>query len=603
MADNLPVKQKIGEEEIKKANEVLHKYWEGKKQLETKIVENEEFWKLRHWESTNKKVPATGWLWNALVAKHADMMDAYPEPSFLARALDDEEEAKRLSSIVPVIFDQNNFRDIFSDCAFYKLKQGASCFGVFWDPKKFGGFGDIAIKEIDLLNIFWQPGISDIQQSRHLFHVELIDNELLEMRYPQLEGKLDGASVMTTKYLYDDNIDTSDKSSVVDWYYHTEYDGHRVLHYCKFVNNEVLFASENEPKRYPNGFYNHGMYPFVIDPLYKIKGSICGYSLVDIAKDTQVQIDLLSDAMIKNARHAAKNRYFVREDGDVNEEEFANLDNDFVHTTTGLGEESIRKIETHSISGNYISILDNKINEMKEVLGNHDVSNGIPQGGATAASAIAALQESSGKGSRDIISTTYSSFKKITTLVIEYIRQFYNTERQFRIVGADGKPEYLKYKNSGLVPQKQPDVMGVKTGMRLPCFDIEVSAEKANSYNKLSQNELALQFYGLGFFDPQNSDKAMACLSVMDFATKNKMLDIIKKNGSMYDKLMQFATLAFELAAKYEPRTAARLQSAIAQMGIATSSIAGDFNFKPNTAESPAMTKARARAAEATQPR
>ena len=42
-------------------------------------------------------------------------------------------------------------------------------------------------------------------------------------------------------------------------------------------------------------------------------------------------------------------------------------------------------------------------------------------------------------------------------------------------------------------PQQQPSILGVELGLRLPCFDIEVSAQKASSYSKMEQNELAIK--------------------------------------------------------------------------------------------------------------
>jgi hypothetical protein len=147
---DIPVKLPIGEAEIRKATDILQKYKTGKKQLEDKIIENEQFWKLRHWESAEgekKKIRSTAWLWNAVMSKLADMNDAYPEPSFLARAQDDEAEAEKLTSIVPVILEMNNYRETYNICCEDKLKNGASCTGVFWDKNKHGGLGDISIKE------------------------------------------------------------------------------------------------------------------------------------------------------------------------------------------------------------------------------------------------------------------------------------------------------------------------------------------------------------------------------------------------------------------------------------------------------------------------
>ncbi len=568
---NLPIKQPVGEAEVRNAVDILRKYKEGKQQLEDKIIENEQFWKLRHWESAEgekKKTRATAWLWNAIMSKLADMNDAYPEPTFLARAKDDEEEAKKLSSIIPVILDMNNYRETYNSCCEYKLKNGASCTGVFWDKNKHGGMGDIAIKEIDLLNLFWQPGITDIQASRHIFHVELVDNELLEQMYPQLKDKLSNPSVTVSKYLYDDKIEINDKSSVVDWYYHTYHENKKVLHFCKFVNDTVLFATENEPDKYPDGWYHHGMYPFVIDPLYLVKGSIVGYGITDIGKDTQIQIDLLNDAIVRNARLAAKPRFFCREDGQINEEEFCDTDKDIVHVTGNLGEDSIRQFRIDSISGNYISILQNKIDELKETTGNIDVHNGAASGGVTAASAITALQQAAGKTSRSIIDGTYNSFRRITNLVVELVRQFYDIQRQFRITGENGKSEYISYMNTKIKPQHQGTMFGQDMGYRLPCFDIEISAERANPYNRLSQNELVLQFFNLGFFNPQMVDQAVACLSLMDFDTKDKTIEIIKQNGTMYDNLIMFSQLAYTLAMKYEPQIAQKLYGKLQQMGM-----------------------------------
>lgn len=568
---DIPVKLPIGEAEIRKATDILQKYKTGKKQLEDKIIENEQFWKLRHWESAEgekKKIRSTAWLWNAVMSKLADMNDAYPEPSFLARAQDDEAEAEKLTSIVPVILEMNNYRETYNICCEDKLKNGASCTGVFWDKNKNGGLGDISIKEIDLLNLFWQPGITDIQASRHVFHVELVDNELLEQIYPQLKDKLGTPSINISKYRYDDTIDINDKSSVVDWYYHSYKNGKKILHFCKFVNDTVLFATENEPEKYPEGWYQHGMFPFVIDPLYLIKGSLVGYGITDIGKDTQIQIDLLNDAIVKNARLASKKRFFFREDGKINKDDFLDMEKDLISVKGELGEDSIREFRVDSLSGNYINVLKSKIDEIKEITGNIDVHNGAASGGVTAASAITALQQAAGKTSRSIIDGTYASFKKITNLVVELIRQFYDVQRQFRITGKNGQNEYVSYQNTNIKPQNQGTIFGVDMGYRLPCFDIEISAERANPYNRLSQNELALQFFNLGFFNPQMTDQAISCLTVMDFDTKDKILELIKKNGTMYDKLMMFGQLAYTLAMKYEPQTAMQLYGQLQQMGM-----------------------------------
>ena len=76
-------------------------------------------------------------------------------------------------------------------------------------------------------------------------------------------------------------------------------------------------------------------------------------------------------------------------------------------------------------------------------------------------------------------------------------------------------------------------------GYRLPLFDIEVTAQKQSPYSKMSQNELALQFFGAGFFNPQIADQALACLDMMDFDRKHFVMQKISQNGTMYQQIIQ----------------------------------------------------------------
>lgn len=549
MMEQMPV----NERRILKATETLKKYKEGKSKLEQKVVQNEQFWKLRHWEACRKEgcTPATAWLWNVITSKHADCMDGLPEPNILPREQQDKQEAQILSSIVPVIMKQNEFEKTYSELMWYKLKQGTAVYGVFWDAQKLRGLGDISVKKVDLLNCFWQPGVSDIQKSRNFFVVELVDNEVLEAQYPQLHDKLSSPTLTLTKYRYDDYVDTSEKSAVIDWYYKVPQGGKEVLHYCKYVNSEVLFATENMPEQYPNGWYDHGKFPFVFDPLFRIEGSPCGYGYTDICKDAQVQIDLLNEAIVKNALQASRRRYFVRGDGTINEKEYADFSRDFVHTYGNLGEDSIREIIVEPLNGMYESLLQSKINELRETAGNSDAANGMAPAGVTAASAIAALQEAAGKLSRDILKNTYQAYEQVIFLVIELIRQFYDVRRQFRIIGQNGMEEFVSYSNEGLknvLQGNEGDMYGVDAGAREPTFDIDVVAAKATAYAKMSQNELAIQFYNLGFFNPQQADQSLACIDMMEFTGKPDVEQKIRAGQTMQQQLMQYEQMAMQYA-------------------------------------------------------
>lgn len=533
------VKLPIGQEEIWRAATLLARYKEGKANLERKIVENEQWYKLRHWECmrtsrADEVRPVSGWLFNSIAGKHADAMDNIPSPTVLPREEGDAAEAELLSQLLPVILEQSDFEQVYSDVWDYKLKTGTGVYGVFFDPHAAHGLGEVRVRKVDVLNLFWEPGVQSIEQSQNLFHVSLVSNEELEARYPALVGTLGTPTVNVAQYVFDDKVDTSDKSAVVDWYYKKHVGGKTLLHYCKYVNDTLLFSSENDPERYENGWYEHGEYPFVFDTLYRAEGTPCGFGFIDVAKDAQSYIDRGNQALMKNLLAGAAPRYFVRESGGVNEEEFADLSRELIHVSGGVGEESIRPVESKPLPSVYLSLLHSKIDELKEVTGNRDVSTGGTATGVTAASAIAAIQEAGSKLSRDNNRASQRAFRRICLQIIELIRQFYDLPRCFRIVGADGAYRFLSYSNERLRGEARVSAFGVDMGANVPLFDVKVGSEKASPYSRLSQNEMALQFFGAGFFDPRRSAEALACLDIMDFERKQSVIARVERIREAY---------------------------------------------------------------------
>ena len=531
----------IGPAEVRRAQMILNRYKEGKANLERRVVDNEQWYKLRHWEcmrghGKSAVEPTSGWLFNAIASKHADVMDNFPSPNVLPREEGDRAEAKLLSSILPVILEQGDFEQVYDEVNDYKLKAGTGIYGVFWDPGASGGLGDVAIRKVDILNLFWESGITDIQQSANVFHVQLQSNEALAEQYPHLAHKFAGppAEEVGSKYLYDDRVDTTDKSAVVDWYYKKNQGGRTVLHYCKYVGDAVLFATENLPQYAQQGWYDHGLYPFVFDPLFRMAGTPCGFGYIDVAKSAQEYIDRGNQAILMNLMVNARPRHFIRSDGAVNEEEYGDLTRDFVHVEGGLGQDSILPIQSTGLSHVYLEVLNEKVDELKEVTGNRDISTGGTSSGVTAASAIAAMQEAGSKLSRDSNKAAYRAFRKVCLMVIELIRQFYTLPRCFRIMGDQGTQEFIQYSNSGLRPRDQGSRMGVCLGSRVPLFDIAVSAQKQSAYSRMSQNEMALQFYSAGFFDPRNAQQALLCMDMMDFDRKEMVMQQIARNAQQY---------------------------------------------------------------------
>ena len=607
------LKQVIGKKQVHAATQTLMKYKEGKANLERRIIDNEQWYKLRHWECMRDKKqevqPTSAWLFNCIANKHADAMDNFPSPNILPREEGDKPEAERLTSIVPVILDQCDYEQVYSDVWMYKLKSGTGVYGVFWDKSKLNGLGDISIKRVDLIDLFWESGITDIQKSRNVFHVKLVDNDLLVNEYPQLNGKLGTSTIDIAKYVYDDSVDTSNKSVVVDWYYKKALNGKTVLHYCKYVNDEVLFATENDPNFAERGWYDHGDYPFIFDVLYPVEGTPAGFGYIDIGKDAQAYIDRGNQAIMQNMLANAKPRHFIRTDGTVNETEYADMTKDFVHVDGNLGQDSVLPIQGKPLSNIYVEVINNKIDELKETTGNRDVSTGGTSGGVTSASGIAAQMEAGSKLSRDNNKASYRAFRRMCLMVIELIRQFYDLPRCFRIMGENGAAQFIQYSNAGIQPQMQGMEMGVDMGYRLPLFDIEVTAQKQSPYSKMAQNDLALQFFGAGFFNPQMADQALACIDMMDFDRKEFIMQKIAQNGGMYQQMLQMQQQMLMMAQMLDRYQGTNMADQVAAgiTGGAPVAPSGGGNTEHvggdnPSGEHPYVEKARQRVAQSTDP-
>lgn len=547
----------INEERLIKAERLLMEYKSGKASIDKRIINSQDWWKMRNWAMTEAArntqgattvKSATAWLWNCIVGKHAEAMEAFPEPVVLPRMAEDKPEAKMLTEILPVELQMNGFDDEFSKEQWQKFLEGTGVYHIGWDKNKLGGIGDVSIRNVNLLNLFWEPGVEDIEESANLFYVQVVDTEMLEQQYPQLKGKLKNAYLKPSEYRKDDSVKVDGKSVLVDWYYHTWNGPKKVLHYCQFVNHEVLYSTENNGME--DGLYADGEYPFVLDPLYPVHGSPAGYGLIDIGKDAQMDIDTLNQAMVQNAVVTSTPRWFINMEGGLNENEYADWSKPFVHTQGMINENNIRQITTNGIDGSAITMLDRKIEELKFVTGNSDVNNGTTPGGVTAASAIAALQEYSGRGSKDSSRGTYRACNKVYLKVVERWRQFADIPRWFRILGENGQEEFVQYSNAKLKEQQLMGGLGMEPGYRKPVFDIEVRSQRETAYTKLSQNELAIQMMNLGVFNPQMTDQSLMMLDMMDFRGKDELMQKVEQQGTMLQMLTQVGQIAMSALMK-----------------------------------------------------
>ena len=197
-----------------------------------------------------------------------------------------------------------------------------------------------------------------------------------------------------------------------------------------------------------------------------------------------------------------------------------------------------------------------------------------------------------------MIAAAYRAYAQINTLCLELIRQFYVGTRYFRVTGAGGG-DFVSYSGQGI------------RGARRPVFDIRITAQRKNPFARVSQNELATQFFQMGFFNPQMTDQALMCLDLMDFDGKDQVMQKVAQNGTMFQKLIQYMQMSLMLAQTAAPQMVPGLSQDIMQtMGagggagaaVATQPVQADHIDGLGRNESSQVANARERSAEASQP-
>lgn len=540
----------IGKDELAKAKKTLNEYLVSKKTYDIRYKNNFDTYNLMYTENDipdfatdddgvkreriiSRKTGAQ--CLNVIMNKHADGMDNYPEAICLPRARDDEETADMLNSVLPCVLERNGFQNTYSDELYDKLIGGCGVYAVLWDSTKENGLGDISVVKSDILNLAWKPHIENIQDSPNLFCMKVYDIDEVKKIYPQLENVGTENLGLEEYRTYDNESKTHDKAIVVDWYY--KKDGK--LHLCKWCGDEILFASENEPKKYPKGFYEHGMYPFVFDPMYKLRDTPVGFSLVDICRWPQKYLDDLKVNILKNIKVNSQTRNLYSESAGVNAEDLADLQKEFI-AAESLNENAVRPLETKDIAAGALNMYNALIDEMKETTGTNDASSGASAAGVTSGSAIAALQEAGGKISRDNNKQGYFAFVEVCNMIIELMRQFYTLPRYFRITGKDKETKYVDFDNSGLLRQKvQIEGDSSEIFERLPVFDIKVKAQRSNPYTTAANNQMMMDMYSAGMFAPQNADAALIALEGMTFEGKDNLIKMIKQNQTLEQTVVQ----------------------------------------------------------------
>lgn len=501
-----------------------------------RLDENEALYQGDHWRNVkmkdaNEPRPVTPILFSTVENLRADLADEYPEAIIKPEGIRDDLLAKVMTRMVQQTLESTDYANEYDQLTHDLLVGGYCVQEVGYDPTLHLGKGGTYIRHVPNKNILFDPLSADVQGGRAVFKLDRRPRAWLWQHYPEVAERTEEVETLVAGDHFDNGpVRSTDKNFVLvlEMWVRMFTGGRYEIHMVQMAGGQVL---ENSAIEHPDGYYAHGEYPFVVTPLYKIKGSPLGLGVVDMFKPAQLYSDKVDAIILRNAVTAGHNKLLVQEGSVDNLDELADYSKQIVRVTNPAGISWFQDRPLPSYMLNYLSGIRNSI---KEESGSNDFSRGNVSAGVTAASAITALQEMSSKRSRKEARSMHTGFRACVRQNLEVERQYGSLGERRVDITVDGE---LKTVNIGEVVAE-----ATKTGVPIE-FDISIKPMRETRFTKMANNELVLQMMAMF----QGQLQPAAALEMLDFDGKDVMLE--KINAGVREQMEALAARAEEAEA------------------------------------------------------
>ena len=481
----------------------LFREFRGAYTAEWQRLENcERMYRGDHWHDVplldrSEPRPVTPILQSTVENVKAELMDRVPEAVILPESPADAEIACVIEAIIKQNHDADGYAKEYRKLVHDLLVGGYCVQEVGYDNALNGGLGGAFIRHVDARSILFDPLATEMQESRGVFKISLKTRDYLESHFPKAAPFLT-ADAFGTPDAVEDGVLHADRGSAMLFleYWWREYDAETEqsrVHMAQIAGNRVLSDSRDVK---PEGYYEHGLYPFIVTPLFVRKGTCLGLGFVDMFETQQRYADKLDQIVLKNALMASHNKLLVTEASGFDVDDLRDWSKE-VHRGESLG--GVTWFSTPPLPAYVIGYIQSIRESIKQESGANDFSRGMSEGGITAASAIEALQEMSNKRARMIARSLHESFRDAVRLEIEVEREFSFFTRRV-VVTQDGLAVERTFESAMLTRGK---------GLLPVEFCVSVRAQQETKYSAMSQNELAMKLLQLGVMKPEQAVELM----------------------------------------------------------------------------------------------
>jgi hypothetical protein len=511
----------------------------------------------------------------------ADLMDEMPEAVILPDAAGDAPmvTAKVLTKVVEQELDACDWEGEYVKGVQDFLQDGWCVFEPGHDPMANNGLGGSYIHYITNKNFMCDPQTPDLQDGRACFVLDIKPWDWFKQHYPDIFPYMTGdESFIETDRIESTTEPERAKSLRLIEMWVKEFDPKKksaAVHFVRVAGHQVI---EDSKLTYPNGYYEHGLFPFRICRLYPQKGSALGLGICDLFKDTQRYADKLNAILLENALRARTPRLFIQE-GLVDIEDVRDFSREAIEVQGNL-DAAVKWMDTQPLPSYLLNFVQMMQQSIKNEAGSNDQSRGQTAGGVTAASAITALQDMSTKRSRMEARELQRGFKECVRMMIEIMREKDIVPREV-VITVNGEPQVLPFDSRSLY-------RGNGEGRRVPIEAlISIKTSRQTRFSRMAHNELVLQFVNMF----QQTADPLIMMEALEMDDKEQILDQIRKaqHGGMLALQQQNAQMQAQLQQMSEELS--QYQSAMKQIQTGLSEPSGNTPApaEPNPVDAAAL--------------
>jgi hypothetical protein len=421
-----------------------------------------------------------------------------------------------------------NFNKTLREVIFWQAVCGNGFIKTYWDPTKKDldsskegqeVYGDICIEKVTPFHLF-VPDLmeTDIELQPYIIHAQVRSNSWLRENYgidvATSNQKVDAIdSDLQTALGVSRNDKKKDQSTILEIWVKPGYlpelkDGGMFT----IAGGQVVQGFDKWP-------YEHGQYPIA-----KLDNSPTGKfyttSIVEDLIPLQKELNRSRSQLIESKNKMSKPQ-LVAEEGTVDAKRITSEPGQVIFYRIGAAPP--QPLPLQSLPSYVTEEINRLYDDMADLSGQHEVSNGSTPPGVTAATAISFLQEQD----ESLISGNYSSIEeaieKIASQSLMYVKMFWDEERTVKVVGLEGTFDVQTFKNS--------DLRGNS--------DIRVESGSALPTSRAAKQAFIMDLMKMGFIQP---DEGLEILEVGGLNRIYERIQVDKRQAQRENLKMRVVT-------------------------------------------------------------